>query len=471
MSGDSVELLTEVIFEWRYPASSAFVTGTFNDWNDLLPMSRCQEGEDEVWRATKSLPAGVYQYKFIVDNVWRCAPDQPCVKDERGIVNNIIHVSVNQCDDRYCFCHSRTSANSRLTCDERSYSNLVSTALLSRNATGIVLRYEELPPSSPTNRPRSYMHRIVDDKPFEVTVLNLRDGFLSSPYRNISRVSSVDEISSQKVDNALTYPEGCIDPSNPSNLENETPRSSRDIVEATAGNPFSIAISLRAKLSHPRFGFNPRDTHPDIVLTDSNYCATKTSATLYRSSRTTFSLVPGMNYYFEVYVAKHEGKGICVGLSTKELPLNCLCGTRPNSVGFYTTGHLICTVDGKPQWVKYGAETEADSIVGVFVRLQRNEVGSTASFSIFLDGILQDPTLGHHEYHFNGSFEVFPTVTLYSKGSKVYGLFCSDHIHHCTVLEYLSELVYGLDGKNIRIRRESSSESLHNELSLDLLDM
>ncbi|PYD07099.1 hypothetical protein DND36_33250, partial [Pseudomonas savastanoi pv. glycinea] len=112
--------------------------------------------------------------KVIIDNVWRCAPDQPCVKDERGILNNIIHVTVNECDDRYCFCHTRTSANSRLTCDDRNYSNLVSTALLSRNSTGIVLRYEELPPSSPTNRPRSYMHRIVDDKPFEVTVLNLR---------------------------------------------------------------------------------------------------------------------------------------------------------------------------------------------------------------------------------------------------------------------------------------------------------
>ncbi|EME30709.1 5'-AMP-activated protein kinase, beta-1 subunit isoform 1 [Galdieria sulphuraria] len=436
-------------------------------------MSRLQQGEDEVWRATKSLPAGVYQYKFIVDNVWRCAPEQPCVKDERGILNNIIHVTFKECDDKYCFCHTRTHvANSRWTCEDRNYSNLVSTALLSRNTTGIVLRYEELPPSSPNERPRSYMHRVVDDKPFEVTVLNLADGFPSSPYRNISRVSSIDEISSQKIDSGLMLSDfSAHNPSSSSNWENRTPKSSRDIVEAAAGNPLSIAISLRAKLSHPRFGFNPRDTHPDIILTDSNYCATKTSAALYRTCRTTFALAPDMNYYFEIYVAKHEGKGTCVGLSTKELPLNCLCGTRPNSVGFYTTGHLIRTVDGKPQWVKYGTETEADSIVGVFVRLQRNQVGSTACFSIFLDGVLQDPSLGHHHYHFNGSFEVFPTVTLYSQGSKVYGLFCSDHIHHFTVLEHLSEPVYGLDGRNIRIRRESSSESLHNELSMDLLDI
>jgi len=468
MAGESVSLLTEVVFEWRYPASSAFVTGTFNDWNDLLPMSRFQEGEEEVWRATKSLPEGVYQYKFIVDNVWRCAPDQPCVKDERGILNNIIHVSFEECDDKYCFCHSRTIASSSVTCSgERSYSNLVSNALLSRNTTGIVLRYEELAPSSPTARPRSYMHRVVDDKPFEVTVLNVKDGLPCSPHKNISRVSSVDEISSQKTESYL-FPEGSLDLTNP---PDKTPKSSRDIIEAVAGNPLRIAVSLRAKLSNPRFGFNPRDTHPDIILTDSNYCATKINATLYRSSRTTRALSPGTKYYFEVYVAKLEGRGLCVGLSTKELPLNCLCGTRPNSVGFHTTGHLISTVDGKPQWVRYGKEMEADSIIGVFVQLQRTQGGSKASFSIFIDGTLQDPTLGYQHYDFHGSFEVFPTVTLYSKGSKVYGLFCSDHIHHCTVLEYLSEPVYSLDGKTIRIRRESSSESLHNEVSMDLLDI
>ncbi|GJD10783.1 hypothetical protein Gasu2_49530 [Galdieria sulphuraria] len=395
---DSVQLLTEVVFEWRYSATSAFVTGTFNDWNDLIPMSRLQQGEDEVWRATKSLPAGVYQYKFIVDNVWRCAPEQPCVKDERGILNNIIHVTFKECDDKYCFCHTRTHvANSRWTCEDRNYSNLSYLLLLQTN----------------------------DHVPICI-----------GPYRNISRVSSIDEISSQKIDSGLMLSDfSAHNPSSSSNWENRTPKSSRDIVEAAAGNPLSIAISLRAKLSHPRFGFNPRDTHPDIILTDSNYCATKTSAALYRTCRTTFALAPDMNYYFEIYVAKHEGKGTCVGLSTKELPLNCLCGTRPNSVGFYTTGHLIRTVDGKPQWVKYGTETEADSIVGVFVRLQRNQ--------IHLWGII-----------IITSMEV-----------------SNDHIHHFTVLEHLSEPVYGLDGRNIRIRRESSSESLHNELSMDLLDI
>ena len=36
--------------------------------------------------------AGTYQYKFIVDNEWRFATDQPTVRDEMGNINNCITV-------------------------------------------------------------------------------------------------------------------------------------------------------------------------------------------------------------------------------------------------------------------------------------------------------------------------------------------------------------------------------------------
>jgi 5'-AMP-activated protein kinase regulatory beta subunit len=32
------------------------------------------------------------QYKFIVDNEWKYAPDQPAMHDERGIINNVVEV-------------------------------------------------------------------------------------------------------------------------------------------------------------------------------------------------------------------------------------------------------------------------------------------------------------------------------------------------------------------------------------------
>lgn len=40
--------------------------------------------------------AGAYQYKFIVDNQWLCAEDQPKVRDNSGNWNNKVDVVVPQ---------------------------------------------------------------------------------------------------------------------------------------------------------------------------------------------------------------------------------------------------------------------------------------------------------------------------------------------------------------------------------------
>ena len=36
------------------------------------------------------LERGIHQYKFIVDNEWRFAPDQPTMRDNHGNINNYI---------------------------------------------------------------------------------------------------------------------------------------------------------------------------------------------------------------------------------------------------------------------------------------------------------------------------------------------------------------------------------------------
>lgn len=38
------------------------------------------------------LPAGVHQYKFIVDGKWRHAPDQPMAADTDGLLNNCMEI-------------------------------------------------------------------------------------------------------------------------------------------------------------------------------------------------------------------------------------------------------------------------------------------------------------------------------------------------------------------------------------------
>ena len=65
-----------------------YVTGSFNHWGERIPLRR--SGADHV--VCLNLLAGTYQYKFIVDNEWRYAADQPTVRDEMGNINNCLTV-------------------------------------------------------------------------------------------------------------------------------------------------------------------------------------------------------------------------------------------------------------------------------------------------------------------------------------------------------------------------------------------
>ena len=68
--------------------NSVYVTGSFNAWGERIPLRR--SGNDCV--VCLNLLPGTYQYKFIVDNEWRFAPDQPTVRDEMGNINNCVCV-------------------------------------------------------------------------------------------------------------------------------------------------------------------------------------------------------------------------------------------------------------------------------------------------------------------------------------------------------------------------------------------
>lgn len=53
-------------------AESVFVAGTFNDWNpDRHPM---KSNGDNIWTCELTLPAGTYEYLFVVDGDWICDP-------------------------------------------------------------------------------------------------------------------------------------------------------------------------------------------------------------------------------------------------------------------------------------------------------------------------------------------------------------------------------------------------------------
>ncbi|HXL33911.1 MAG TPA: glycogen-binding domain-containing protein [Gemmatimonadales bacterium] len=81
-------------FVGRFPeAQSVHVVGTFNDWR---PGSIALEDQDHdgVWRATLVLPAGTYEYMFVVDGE-RWVPDhlaERLVADNFGRENSIVIV-------------------------------------------------------------------------------------------------------------------------------------------------------------------------------------------------------------------------------------------------------------------------------------------------------------------------------------------------------------------------------------------
>lgn len=81
-------------FVGRFPgARSVHVLGTFNDWR---PGSIALEDQDHdgVWRATVVLPAGTYEYMFVVDGE-RWVPDhlsERLVADEFGRENSVVIV-------------------------------------------------------------------------------------------------------------------------------------------------------------------------------------------------------------------------------------------------------------------------------------------------------------------------------------------------------------------------------------------
>mmetsp|Transcript_2880 Transcript_2880/g.5400 ORF Transcript_2880/g.5400 Transcript_2880/m.5400 type:complete len:381 (+) Transcript_2880:489-1631(+) len=77
------------VFRWEHGGREVYITGTFNGWTRQIPMHR--SGNDFTY--IHNLKRGKHAYKFIVDDEWRFAPDQPTVADVDGRINNFIDVT------------------------------------------------------------------------------------------------------------------------------------------------------------------------------------------------------------------------------------------------------------------------------------------------------------------------------------------------------------------------------------------
>eukprot|EP00538_Stauroneis_constricta_P014386 CAMPEP_0119560830 /NCGR_PEP_ID=MMETSP1352-20130426/15985_1 /TAXON_ID=265584 /ORGANISM="Stauroneis constricta, Strain CCMP1120" /LENGTH=181 /DNA_ID=CAMNT_0007608891 /DNA_START=160 /DNA_END=701 /DNA_ORIENTATION=- len=68
------------VFRWEHGGRQVYITGTFNGWSRQIPMHR--SGNDFTY--IHNLKRGKHAFKFIVDDEWRFAPDQPTVADVEG---------------------------------------------------------------------------------------------------------------------------------------------------------------------------------------------------------------------------------------------------------------------------------------------------------------------------------------------------------------------------------------------------
>lgn len=85
----SSENVIPTVFKWEHGGRHVYITGTFNNWERQIPMHR--SGNDFTY--VHNLKRGKYAFKFIVDDDWRFAPDQPTIADIEGRINNFIDVS------------------------------------------------------------------------------------------------------------------------------------------------------------------------------------------------------------------------------------------------------------------------------------------------------------------------------------------------------------------------------------------
>merc|ERR1712013_66680 len=77
-----------VVFHWSHGGKDVYVAYSGDNWSQKYRMHRSHNDFSLIM----NVPAGVYHYKFIVDNQWRCAPDQKHVRDANGAYSNVLDV-------------------------------------------------------------------------------------------------------------------------------------------------------------------------------------------------------------------------------------------------------------------------------------------------------------------------------------------------------------------------------------------
>ena len=81
----------EYTFIWEEKCNIAKVIGSFNDWKNQLIMT--YDPKDNLYKYKLELKRDKYEYKFIIDNMWKFSTHQETKNDGKGNINNFIDLT------------------------------------------------------------------------------------------------------------------------------------------------------------------------------------------------------------------------------------------------------------------------------------------------------------------------------------------------------------------------------------------
>jgi hypothetical protein len=91
-----------IVFEWEGNENNVYLTGSFCDWHQFFEMEKVEDPNNKnnyKFFLTLFLPKGAYQYKFKIDDQWKCNSNFPTCSDKNGNINNIVDLTKQKKED------------------------------------------------------------------------------------------------------------------------------------------------------------------------------------------------------------------------------------------------------------------------------------------------------------------------------------------------------------------------------------
>ena len=78
-------------FIWDEGGENVKLIGSFSNWKQKYEMEK--DEKDKIYKFSLPLNNEIYQYKFIVDGIWKCSKNQETIDDGKGNINNILDLT------------------------------------------------------------------------------------------------------------------------------------------------------------------------------------------------------------------------------------------------------------------------------------------------------------------------------------------------------------------------------------------